>query len=109
VRQCGSHPAVFALSVANEIPAEIVRWSGHRRVARFLDELIQEARTSNAEGLYTFASFPPTEFLAPKEMDFLCFNVYLQQADSFGRYLGRLQSLAGPKPLLLGEFGLDSV
>ena len=25
---CASHPAVFAFSVANEIPPDIVRWSG---------------------------------------------------------------------------------
>src|SRR6266516_751041 len=31
---CKDHPAVFGLSVVNEIPAEIVRWSGVARVTR---------------------------------------------------------------------------
>ena len=30
VYACGRHPAVFAFSVANEIPPDIVRWSGAR-------------------------------------------------------------------------------
>src|SRR6266446_6147935 len=32
---CARHPAVFAVSVANEIPSDIVRWSGARAVADF--------------------------------------------------------------------------
>jgi len=36
-RQCKGHPAVFAYSVVNEIPAEIVRWSDSRKVARFIE------------------------------------------------------------------------
>jgi hypothetical protein len=103
------HPAVFAYSVVNEIPAEIVRWSGVRRVANFIDELIEEAKTVDSGCLCTFASFPPTEFLQPRGTDFSCFNVYLHQPRSFERYLARLQTLADAKPLLLGEFGLDSI
>src|SRR5438094_1030691 len=37
VRAGQGHPAVFAYSVANEIPAEIVRWSGVKRVENFID------------------------------------------------------------------------
>src|SRR6266699_4506195 len=32
VQACQGHPAVFAFSVVNEIPAEIVRWCGVPRV-----------------------------------------------------------------------------
>src|SRR5213593_3217874 len=39
VAACKGLPAVFAYSVANEIPAEIVRWSGIAKVTRFIDEL----------------------------------------------------------------------
>jgi glycosyltransferase involved in cell wall biosynthesis len=103
------HPALFALSLVNEVPAEIVRWSGPRRVARFIDDLVAEAKGIDPACLCTFASFPPTEFLAPRNIDFLCFNVYLEQEPAFEAYLARLQTLAGTKPLLLGEFGLDSI
>lgn len=108
-KQCQGHPALFAYSVVNEIPAEVVRWSGVRPVARFIEELIQEAKAVDPACLCTFASFPPTEFLLCRNLDFVCFNVYLHQQQPFERYLARLQTLAESKPLLLGEFGLDSI
>jgi len=37
-------PATFALSVANEIPKDIVRFYGARRVEQFLAELMDAAR-----------------------------------------------------------------
>ena len=108
-KDCAGHPAVFALSVVNEIPAEIVRWSGARRVERFIDELVDEARDAEPSGLYTFTSFPPTEFLQPESPDFVCFNVYLHHRQTLEAYLARLQTLAGSRPLVLGEFGMDAI
>jgi glycosyltransferase involved in cell wall biosynthesis len=109
VTDCQGHPAVFGYSVVNEIPAEIVRWSGVSRVAEFIDDLVEEAKAIDPECLCTFASFPPTEFLNPRSIDFVCFNVYLHQPRAFTSYLARLQTLADTKPLVLGEFGLDSI
>jgi GT2 family glycosyltransferase len=103
------HPAIFAYSVVNEIPAEIVRWSGVARVEAFIDELIEEARAIDPQCLYTFTNYPPTEFLRPRNIDFVCFNVYLHRPKEFEAYLARLQMLAEAKPLVLGEFGMDSV
>lgn len=109
VGNCGGHPAVFAFSVANEIPADIVRWSGARAVEDFLDALIETAKATDPDCLCTFGNFPPTEFLRPRNPDFVCFNVYLHERAAFENYLARLQSLAGEKPLVLGEFGIDSL
>lgn len=109
VAVCRGHPALFAYSVGNEIPPDIVRWSGPRRVARFLDQLIDEAKSIDPDGLCTYASFPPTEFLLPANVDFVCFNVYLHPRAAFESYLARLQMLADTRPLVLGEFGLDSL
>jgi O-antigen biosynthesis protein len=108
-RTCADHPAVLALNVASEIPPDIVRWSGARRVNRFLEELIEEAKSIENECLCTFTSFPPTEFLRADNADFASFNVYLHHRSAFENYLARLQMLAGGKPLLLGEFGLDTI
>ncbi len=105
---CRGHPALFALSVANEIPADVVRWSGTARVQAFLGELIEIAKSVDPDLLCTFTSFPPTEFLQPKGLDFSCFNVYLHEPGPFADYLARLQILAGGLPLVLAEFGLDS-
>lgn len=109
VSACEGHPAVFAFSVANEIAPGIVRWSGARAVADFLDELIYEARRADPLALYTFTNFPPTEFLRPQAADFCCFNLYLHEPAPFRNYLARLQMAADGKPLMLGEFGMDSV
>ena len=102
------HPAVFAYSVGNEIPPDIARWSGATKVADFIDELVLEAKRIDPECLCTFANYPGTEFLRPQTLDFVCFNVYLHQPQPFKNYLARLQMLADAKPLVLGEFGIDS-
>jgi len=109
VSACARHPAVFAFSLANEIPPDIIRWSGARAAAEFIDLLIQVAKGVDAECLCTFTNYPPTEFLEPQSLDFVCFNVYLHQRQAFHNYLARLQMLAEAKPLLLGEFGMDSL
>jgi GT2 family glycosyltransferase len=106
---CGRHAAIFAYSIANEIPADIVRWSGASAVADFLDQLVLEARKIDPEGLFTFTNYPPTEFLRPECIDFVTFNVYLHQEPAFRKYLARLQMQAETKPLLLGEIGIDSL
>ncbi len=108
-RNCASHPAVFAISVVNEIPADIARWSGPAEVAAFIDELVAIVKSINPDCLCTFGNYPPTEYLRPKEIDFWCFNVYLHRQRPFENYLSRIQTLADGKPLLLGEFGIDSI
>src|SRR5437764_3019074 len=55
---CARHPAVFAFSVANEIPPEIVRWSGARAVANFIYELIREAKRLDPGCLCPFTNYP---------------------------------------------------
>ena len=108
VKACVGHPAVFAYSVVNEIPPDIVRWSGPAEVAEFLEELINLAKEVDPDCLCTFANYPPTEFLRPQNVDFFCFNVYLHHRRPFENYLARLQMQADTKPLILGEFGVDS-
>ncbi|MDB6108906.1 MAG: glycosyl transferase family 2 [Pedosphaera sp.] len=108
VQACARHPAVFAFSVVNEIAPDVVRWSGAKAVASFIDELVAEAKRIDPDCLCTFTNFPPTEFLRPQSLDFLCFNVYLHQRQPFKNYLARLQMIADAKPLMLGEFGIDS-
>jgi glycosyltransferase involved in cell wall biosynthesis len=109
VQATRAHPAVFAYSVVNEISADIVRWSGVTRVQKFIDALVAEAKQIDPACLCTFTSFPPTEFLQAESIDFVCFNVYLHHPKPFAGYLDRLQTLADAKPLILGEFGMDSI
>jgi O-antigen biosynthesis protein len=109
VSACARHPAILAFSVANEIPPDVVRWSGAEAVAGFIDDLIRVAKQADPECLCTFTNYPPTEYLRPRNTDFVCFNVYLHNREPFQNYLARLQMLAESKPLLLGEFGMDSL
>jgi len=109
VAECAGHPSVFAFSVVNELPPDIVRWSGADAITDFIDELVQMAKGVDPACLCTFTNYPPTEFLHPQSVDFVCFNVYLHQRISFRNYLAKLQMLAESKPLLLGELGVDSI
>jgi cellulose synthase/poly-beta-1,6-N-acetylglucosamine synthase-like glycosyltransferase len=107
-RSCGNHPALFALSVVNEIPPDLVRFVGPRKVENFIDELADIARAQAPACLVTFANFPTTEYLQPRGVDFVCFNVYLHDQTIFRNYMARLQNIAGDKPLILGEYGVDT-
>ncbi len=109
VRTLGLHPAVLGISVVNEIPVDVVRFYGRQRVERFVDELIDSAKQIAPECLATFVNFPTTEFLTPRLCDFLTFNVYVHDEQKLGGYLDRLQHLAGSKPLVLGEYGIDTI
>ncbi|MEM6315101.1 MAG: hypothetical protein AAF743_13495, partial [Planctomycetota bacterium] len=42
--KCGNNPAVFALSIANEIPADMVRYVRAKRISAFLDDLVWEIK-----------------------------------------------------------------
>jgi O-antigen biosynthesis protein len=108
-KQALGHDSVLALSIGNEIPADVVRWHGARRVERFLAELADAVKQEDPDRLVTYASFPPTEYLDLPFLDFVTFNVYLHDREAFRRYLFRLQNLAGDRPLVLGELGMDTL
>lgn len=102
------HPCVLAYSIGNEIPANVVRWHGARRVERFLMELTDVVRQADSEGLVTYANYPSTEYLDLAFLDFATFNVYLHDREAFRRYLFRLLNRVGDRPLVLGEIGMDT-
>lgn len=108
VRSCAGHPAVLCYAIGNEIPAPIVRWYGKRRVERFIERLYRAAKAEDPEGLVTYVNYPTTEYLQLPFLDLVCFNVYLETEERLQAYLARLQNLAGDRPLLMGEIGLDS-
>ena len=109
VLACRDHSAVGAFLVGNEIPPDIVRWYGPKRVSGFLRELVDLIKEIDPAALVGYANFPSTEYLETDFTDFLAFNVYLHSEPEFRRYLSRLHSLAGDRPLVLTEFGIDSL
>ena len=78
-------------------------------VRGFLRELVDVAKTTDPDVLVSYANFPSTEYLETDFTDFLAFNVYLHREEDFRRYLFHLLNLAGDRPLVLTEIGMDSM
>jgi GT2 family glycosyltransferase len=109
VRTCRGHPALLCYALGNEIPALLARWLGRRKVERYLEQLYQVVKQEDPEGLVTYVNYPTTEYLRLPFLDLVCFNVYLESQDRFEAYLARLHNIAGDRPLLMSELGLDSI
>jgi GT2 family glycosyltransferase len=108
VRACAGHPAVLCYAIGNEIPASIVRWHGRRRIERFLEQLYHVAKKEDPDALVTYVNYPSTEYLQLPFVDLVCFNVFLESGPEYEAYVDRLQNIAGDRPLLVTETGLDS-
>ncbi len=108
VRACEAHPAILCYAIGNEIPAPIVRWHGRRPTERFLERLHWAVKEEDPEGLSTYVNYPSTEYLELPFLDLAAFNVFLEDEGTFESYLARLQNLAGDRPLLITEAGVDS-
>ena len=102
------HPAVAGYYIGNEIESTLVRWMGASRVVEQLERLIDLGHANDPEALFAYANYPGTEYLLPQNQDFVAFNLYLETREAYAAYLDRLQNLAGNKPLVLSEFGIDS-
>jgi len=108
VREVAGHPALLCHALGNEISAPLVRWLGHRRVERYLEQLYRAVKTEDPGALVTYVNYPTTEYLDLPFLDLVAFNVYLESPEAFASYLARLQNLAGDRPLLMSELGLDA-
>jgi glycosyltransferase involved in cell wall biosynthesis len=95
-------------SLGNEIPPLIVRWYGRKRIERLLCEFYETAKEQAPQTPVTYVNHPPTEHLELPFLDIVSWNIYLEKEPQFRAYLGRLQALAGERPLFLAELGLDS-
>jgi glycosyltransferase involved in cell wall biosynthesis len=107
-RELAGNEQIMALSLGNEIPADVIRWVGADRITAAIAELVEVVREEDPERLVTYANYPTTEYLQLPSLDFLMFNVFLERRADLRRYLTRLHHLAGDRPLVLGEIGLDA-
>ncbi len=103
------HPALAGVYIGNEIPSDLTRWMGPDKVRRSLEELIGIGKDIAPHLLFAYANYPSTEYLEIDNADFTAFNIYLETPDAFVSYLRRLQNIAGDRPLVISEFGLDSL
>jgi glycosyltransferase involved in cell wall biosynthesis len=106
-RLCG-HPAVLGVLVGNEIPSENVRWNGPRAVERFLESLYDTAKSADPDRLVSYANYPSTEYLRLDAFDFYTLNLYLHDREALRRYLAHARNIAGDRPFVLGEIGIDA-
>lgn len=108
LRESADHPALAGIYVGNEVPADLVRWIGPRKVLAVIEGLIETGRRIAPGLLFAYANYPGTEYLEPANADFTAFNIYLEERRSFEAYIKRLHHIAGDRPLVVSEFGLDS-
>jgi O-antigen biosynthesis protein len=108
-RICAGHPALLCYALGNEIAAPVVRWLGRGRVERYLERLYWAVKTEDPNALVTYVNYPTTEYLHLPFLDLVTFNVYLESQDRLDAYLARLHNIAGDRPLLMSEIGLDSL
>jgi O-antigen biosynthesis protein len=108
VAACRDHAAVLMYAIAKELPPQIVRWYGKKKIENFLHDLYKVAKDEDPTGLVTYTNFPTTEYLELPFVDVHTFNVYLHQRRDFCSYLSRLQHIAGERPLVLTELGMCS-
>lgn len=108
LRELGDHPAWAGVYVANEIPSDMVRWMGIDVVRSALEDLIALGKNLAPHLLFAYATYPSTEYLQPANADFCAVNVYLEEEKNFDSYLARLHHIAGDRPLVIAEFGIDS-
>jgi len=109
VKSCANHPALLCISIGNEVPASIVRWLGQKKIESYLKKVYKTIKTVDPDSIVTYVNYPTTEYLQLDFLDVVCFNVYLEQYETLEKYLARLQNIAGDRPLLMGEIGLDCI
>ena len=109
VQAVSGHPALLCYAIGNEIPAPVARWLGRRRVERYLHRIYRAIKQADPRGLVTYVNYPSTEYLDLPFLDLVSFNVYLESEERLRAYLARLQNIAGDRPLIMSEVGLDGL
>ena len=108
VAKCGAYNSILCFAVGNEIPAQLVRWYGKRKTEKWIKTLYNAVKEVNPNALVTYVNYPTTEYLDLSFLDFDCFNVYLEDQNKLSTYLSKLHNLAGNRPLVMAEIGLDT-
>jgi len=109
VRACAGHSALLCYSLGNEISPSLARWLGPRRIEDYLRKLYQAVKEEDPDSLVTYVNYPTTEYLHLPFLDLVCFNVYLEDSGRLAAYQARLHNLAGDRPLIMSELGLDGL
>jgi len=99
---------IAGVLLGNEIPADLVRWNGAAAIEDFIFEMYENCRREAPDVCLGFANYPTTEYLQFDFLDFVGFNVYLDEPETFRNYMVRLRHLYPHIPVLLSECGVDT-
>ena len=107
-RRLAGNDNVLGLVVGNEFPSDVVRWVGTKQAADLISDLADAVAEVDPHRLKTYGNYPTTEFLEIDGLDFVMFNLFLEDPHAYRRYLTKLLHLAGDRPLVLGEIGFHA-
>jgi cellulose synthase/poly-beta-1,6-N-acetylglucosamine synthase-like glycosyltransferase len=115
VRELRGHPAILGWMLGNEIPTWLVEKQGAPAVATNLRSLYARVKAEDPAHFVTHGNWPNTRLLDLGFLDVAGFNLYALWppevvALGYERFIREvLLPLAGEKPLLLTEYGADSL
>jgi hypothetical protein len=115
VRQLHGKPALLAYLLGNEVPAHALQSRGDGPIVAGLRNLYTGIKAVDAAHPVSHANWPPARHLDLGFLDFISFNVYPLWppevvAMGYRRYIETvLRPIAGGKPLLISEFGANTI
>jgi len=86
-----------------------VRLLGRGRIERYLHGIYTPSKLKIPKGSLPTSTTPPPSIWICRSWMPWSFNVYLESRDRLSEYMARLQNLAGNRPLIMSEVGLDSL
>ena len=102
-RPCSPTPS------ATRSPPRSSAGTAPHKIERFIQRLYNAVKAEDPTRWSPTSIIPRTEYLYLPFLDFVCFNVYLESRERLEAYLARLQNIAGDRPLVMAEIGLDSL
>ena len=108
-------PALLAWILGNEVGGQILQERGIEPVTAGLAALYKAVKAADPQHPISHANWPPARHLNLPFLDFVSFNVYPLWppevvAAGFGNYIATtLRPIAGDRPLLISEFGVNTI
>ena len=109
VRACAGHPAFCASrSGTKSRPRSCAGTGGSASSVSSSGCIARPSKRTRMRSSPMSTTRAPSTCTCPF-IDVCCFNVFLEAGSAFESYLSRLQNIAGDRPLILTETGLDSL
>ena len=115
VKALRSKPSLLVWLLGNEVGGQILQSRGEAPILAGLRDLYTAIKAADPVHPISHANWPPARHLDLQFLDFASFNVYPLWppevvAMGFGRYVETvLRPIAGDRPLLISEFGANTI